>query len=46
MNLEIIQLFAFTIDGMERRGHVLRQGDHLEEFMRHSTKVIAMATGL
>lgn len=46
MNLVIAQLFIFAIHNREGKGHGLRLGDNLEEFLRIGTKVIAMAMGL
>lgn len=46
MNLVTTQLFVFAIDRMEGRGHGLKQGDHLGEFIRTGTKVIAVAIGI
>lgn len=46
MNLMIAQLFVFTIDTMEGRGHGLRHGDDLEEFLRTGAKIIAVAMGV
>lgn len=43
VNLVITELFVFAINEMEGRGHGLRHGDNLKEFLRTGMKVIAVA---
>lgn len=43
VNLVITELSVFAINEMEGRGNGLRHGDNLEEFLRTSMKIIAVA---
>ena len=43
MNLVITELFAFSTNRREGRGHGPRQEDNLEEFLRTGTKSMAVA---